>query len=270
MPSVENAMPISSWLGDKNFLHLCAEQVPECLAPLSFKEKVDPFPHQELEFSKEINVIGLFRHYLLVEAFSLPRPFSFASSGIVWIDLCAVNSRLQFEAMMRSCESLASLSQGLLMPLTLRFSNAEAELLRANLGIIQKFGMQIRDIGQTVFLIEAISPFLEEGEVKIALDEIIGELQGMEHERSVHEDKDRRLALCICRRVQARKKSYSLSEATHMINELLHAEDPFHCPQGKKTIFYVKEEEIESYFTRKAASSSAIETFAERFERGKT
>ena len=80
---------------------------------------------------------------------------------------------------MRS-EPLACLSQGLLIPLTLSFSKAEAELLRAHLEIIQKFGIQIREIGQTIFLIEAISPFLEEGDVRIALDEMIGELQGIE------------------------------------------------------------------------------------------
>lgn len=266
MPSLEDAMPIPSSPVNKNFSPFFDDKRPDFSPPLTFKEEINPFPHQEFEFSNEIHVIGLFRHYLLVEALSLPRPFSFVSSGIVWIDLCAVSSRLQFEAMMRSRDSSACLSQGLLIPFTLSFSKADAELLRANLEIIQKFGMQIREVGQTVFLIEAISPCLEEEDVKIALNEMIGELQGMEHERLAHG----RLALCICRRVQARKKSYSLSEATHMIKELLLAEDPFHCPQGKKTVFYVKEEEIESYFTRKTASSSAIEAFAERTEKGKT
>jgi DNA mismatch repair protein MutL len=257
--------PVSSGLATGDDLR----QKFDFSAPLVFKEELTQPSFQKFELMSEINVIGLFRHYLLVDAESLPRPLLFDSPGIVWIDLLAVSSRLQFEAMMRSCETVSHLSQGLLIPLTLNYSKAEAQLLKAHLETLQKFGMQIREIGQTVFLIEAIPPFLKEEEVKMTLDQIIGELQGMERERSVQENKNRRLAICICKRVRAQKKSYHLSEATHLLKELLQADDPFHCPQGKKTLFYIKEEEIESYFTRKTAASNAAGAFAECFEKTK-
>jgi DNA mismatch repair protein MutL len=242
---------------------------PDFSIPLVFKEEMSEVSHQEFELGMGIDVIGLYRHYLLVKAESLPHPFSFDTSGIVWIDLLAVENRLQFEAMMRGSRTSSRLSQGLLIPLTLSYSRAEAQLLKGHLEIIQKLGMQIREIGQTVFLIEAIPPFLEEGEVGVVLEEMIAEFQGMEREKSLTEDKNRRLAACICRRVCGRKKSYTVTEATHLIKELLQADDPFHCSQGKKTLFYVREEELESYFTRKAASSHTIETFAECFEKRK-
>lgn len=268
--TLEDPRPMHSLSMNSEAMPVFADQEPNFSAPLVFKEEVSQSPHREFELNHEIAVIGLFRHYLLIEATSLPRPFSLTSPGIAWFDLLAVSSRLQFEAMMQRSETSPCLSQGLLIPLTLNFSRAEAELLKTHLEIIQKLGMQIREVGQTAFLIEAISPFLEEAEVKMVLDEMIGELQGMQSERSAGEDKNRRLALCICRRIRARKTSYTLSEATHLIKELLYAEDPFHCPQGKKTLFYVREEEIESYFARKTTASSAIEAFTERVEKGKT
>ncbi len=242
---------------------------PDFSAPLVFKEEINEVPHQEFSLDVGINIIGLYRHYFLVEAKSLPRPFSFDAPGIAWIDLLAVESRLQFEAMMRNAKASAHLSQGLLIPLTLSYSRAEAQLLSGHLEAIQKLGMQIREIGQTVFLIEAIPSFLEEGEVAIVFEEMIAVLQGIERGKSLTEDKNRRLAACICRQIRGRKKSYTVTEATHLIKELLQVDDPFHCPQGKRILFYVGEEELESHFTRKTASSHAIEAFAERFEEGK-
>ncbi len=244
--------------------------LPDFSIPLVFKEEMHEVPHQEFPLEMGIHVIGLYRHYCLVEAISLPRPFSFDAPGVVWIDLLAVESRLQFEAMTRNSKTSTPLSQGLLIPLTLSYSRAEAQLLSGHLEPIQKLGMQIRTIGQTAFLIEAIPPFLEEEEVAHVLEEMIAELQEMEREKSLTEDKNRRLAACICRKIRSRKKSYTVMEAMHLIKELHQASDPFHCPQGRKILFYVGEEELESYFTRKTASSRAIEAFAECFERGKT
>ncbi len=235
---------------------------PDFSVPLVLKEEEESEPVPEFQLNSEIHAIGLYRHYFLVQAESLPHPFAFGSRGVVWFDLFAVESRIHFEALLQT--SGPALTQGLLIPLTLSFSRAEAQLLKGHLETIQKLGIQIREIGQTVFLIEAIPTFLEESEVQTALEEIIGELQG---EKTPPE---RRLATCICRRVRSHRKSYNLLEASHLVKELLKAEDPFHCPQGKKTLFYIREEELESYFTRKTASSHAIETVAESFDKTKT
>jgi DNA mismatch repair protein MutL len=232
---------------------------PDFSAPLLLKEEREEMPPQEFSFELQIEPIGLYRHYLLVNAQSLPSRFSFEAPGIVWFDLPAVESRLQFEAVLKNSER--PLSQGLLIPLTFSYSRAEAQLLRQHLEIFQNFGVQIREIGQSVFLVDAIPPFLEEAEVATALEEMIGELKTI--------DLRRRWALCVCRRVRARKKNYHLREATHLVKELSQAEDPWHCPQGKKTFFYVREEEIENNFHRKAALSQPIEAVADGFEKAK-
>ena len=242
---------------------------PDFSAPLLFKEEANENLAQEFPLELEIDAIGLYRHYFLVEATSLPRPFLFDTPGIVGIDLLAVESRLQFEAMTRYLNASFS-SQSLLIPLTLSYSRAEAQLLGSHLEMIQKLGIQIREMGPTAFLIDAIPPFLEEEEVATILEGILAELQDIEKKKSWTEDQQRRLAARICRQTRNKSKSYTVTEAMHLIKELLQAEDPFHCPQGRKILFYIEEAELESYFTRKTTSSHAIEAFAERLEKGKT
>jgi len=227
---------------------------PDFSAPLLLQEEQEETPLQELPLIMEIEPIGLYRHYLFVDAERVPSRFSCEGPGVVWFDLPAVESRLQFERLLKNSQKVQS--QGLLIPLTLSYSRAEAEQLRGHFEIFHSFGLQIREIGQSVFLIDAIPPALEEQEVSIVLEEMIRELKTT--------DLKRKWALCICRRVRARKKSYHLREASHLIKELAQAEDPWHCPQGKKTLFYLREEDIENSFQKQP-----IKATADSFEKAK-
>ncbi len=229
---------------------------------LVFRDEPQQILHPEMPFESELKIIGLYRHYLLIEAESFPRRFSF-EPGVVWVDLHAVEARLQFDALIRSSESSAS-SQGLLIPAAYSCSRAEAQLLNTHLELLHKLGIHIREIGQTVFLVESIPPFLEEGEVNLAIEELIAELQGMEKEKRLSEERHRRLAACLSRRVRSRKKNFHLAEANHLIKQLLQADDVLHCPQGKRTMVFIREREIEDDFTK--AFSSPPQAFADSHE----
>jgi DNA mismatch repair protein MutL len=227
---------------------------PDFSAPLILQEEREETPPQEFALEMQIQPIGLYQHYLLVDAESLPAQFSCNAPGVVWFDLPAVESRLQFEALTQSSEGTSS--QGLLIPLTLSFSRAEAELLRQHLETFHHFGLQITELGQCVFLVDAIPASLEENEISAVLEEMILDVKTT--------DLKRKWALCVCKRARLRKKSYHVREAAHLIQELATAEDPWHCPHGKKTLFYVREEEIENNFHKKP-----IEAAAECFEKAK-
>ncbi len=236
-----------------DFAPFSFSEEPVFSEPLTFREEEPASLPQEMDLETELRIIGLYRDYLFVEAESLPKRFSFGP-GIIWVDLPAAQSRLQFDALMRSSESPTS--QGLLIPVPFTCSRAEAQLLQTHLESLHKLGIQMREIGQTVFLVESIPPFLEEGEVNAVLEELIAEMRA-------DEDMHRRLASRLCQRVRKRRKNYHLAEAVYLLKQLLQSEDPLHCPQGKRTMVFVEESEIENQF------SGAVETFAKRNEANK-
>lgn len=207
-----------------------------------------------MDIALELNILGFYGRYLLIDAKSLPS-FLFSDResntlGIVWFDLNAAEARLQFDSLMRNAEGRQP-SQGLLLPATLSFARAEMQLLNANIESVQKLGLQMRPLGETVFLIESIPPCVEEGDVQKILEELISELQGLERDKSSGEEKLRSLAACISRRARSRKRPYSLAEAREIVERLVRSKDPTHCPHGKLTLFHIREEEIENYFTAK-------------------
>jgi DNA mismatch repair ATPase MutL len=63
----------------------------------------------------------------------------------------------------------------------------------------------------------------------------------------------RRLAAALCRKVRFYRHLYSLEEARWIVAKLMKTSDPLHCPQGKKTLFHIREEEIEHRFAAKSS-----------------
>ncbi len=219
--------------------------------PLGLKEEEPLSKEPEFSLSMGLNIVGFYGNYLLVDARSAPS-FLFQNqkqspSGILWFDLPAVAARLQYDALVKSLDG-SSQSQGLLVPATLSFSRAEAQLLTAHEKDLQKLGLQMRLIGDSVFLIESIPPFLEEGEIHKILEELIDALHGLERNKSREQERLRKLAACISRKIRMRKKNYHLTEARLMVEKLMRSEDPEYCPQGGTTLFFISEEHIEDYF----------------------
>ncbi len=218
-----------------------------------FKEERDDLPVPELSFGSAISLIGVHGHYLLVRADSLPA-FTFTekerrASGVVWIDLPAAEARIALDSMMSRSEGVP-LSQGLLLPVLLNFSKAESELLTANLDILQKLGIEVRAVGESAFIVESIPPFLNESEIQSMALEIVAELQGQHQEKTWKERSLRHLAAVLSRRARSNRRFYSLEEARLIVQKLMQTSDPLHCPQGKKTLFHVTEDEIERYFSK--------------------
>jgi len=216
-----------------------------------FKEERDEPFIPVLPLDHPISLIGLYGSYLLVNAGSMPSSIFSEEQrnfeGVVWIDLPAAEARIQFDALVRKAEE-NPVSQGLLLPISLSFSKAEAELLIAHLEMIQQLGLVIRQVGEFSFIIEGIPPFLKEGEVQSVLIEMIGELQGIEREKTQSEAALRRLAAHVSRKCRFNRQFYSHEEARLIVQKLVKTSDPLHCPQGKRTLFHIREDDIENYF----------------------
>ncbi len=219
---------------------------------LIFKEDQQP-PVQELPLDNPIRIIGLHGKYLLVDAKSLPSSFftqaELTSLGIVWIDLPTAETRIQFDLlMMRANEN--PLSQALLFPVSLDFSKAEAQLLGANLDLLQQLGIQVRQLGGASFIIDGIPPFIDESQIHSIFLEILAKLEGIE----TKETHLRSLAAALSRKTHQRYQFYSREEALLIVKKLMVTSDPIHCPLGKKTLWHMREDEIENSFRAKFKS----------------
>ncbi len=230
-----------------------SSEMADFSSSFSLKEEAEDFTTSELPLETAPQVIGLHGVYALVEAASLPASYfseqESKSLGVVWVDLPAAEARIQLEGLLSRAKQ-QPISQGLLLPLSFHFSQAEGELLNACSDQIQGLGIQMRQVGESAFMIEGIPPFLKEAEVERVLRDMITELQGMERGKTHEEDSLRKLAAALSRRCRFFRRFYAPEEARMIVQKWIKTSNPSFCPQGKRILFHIREDELEKYFTR--------------------
>jgi DNA mismatch repair protein MutL len=242
---INSEMPLALEIDFPSSFHLRETADEPSFSP-EFRSVSEPILEKQIPFSlaEEARAVGLFEHYLILEASSITSACFPSCFGIVWVDLLAAEARILFERLMNAQGKKET--QGLLLPITFSCSRAEAEKLHTCFSELEQLGISLRSIGPTVFMVEAIPAFLEEKEIHAMLQAIASSLT--EDAYSLSEKKMRQCAQTICRLSRSRTRTFSLHEGLRLFNELSKTGDPLHCPQGKPTIYHMRKDEIESHF----------------------
>lgn len=214
-------------------------------APLKFQEKKEFLPPSLDYVEEEIAVIGLFNHYLIAHGssyFSLPNtpgPYE----GIFLIDLKGAYARILYDRFVK--EEISPL-QTLMIPITLEFPKSEGEILKGHLAEIQGMGVDLRPFGDSAFIIDALSPEIEEGMVQGLLEEFIEVLDQSLAEKM----RQKKLAFTLSSYARSQKTGWTVVEAKQMIKELMKTTVPYDCPKGKPTIIHLNHDAIENLFQK--------------------
>jgi len=212
--------------------------------PLKLQETCDPPVETFIFDSKEedLPIIGLFDSYLMVYQTPLI-DLCTDKEGIYLIDLKAASVRILYERFLN--QQIAPF-QTLLFPITLEFTPHEKEQLILHLEKIQTMGVDLRPFGETTFLIDALSPDIEESQLQ-------GFLETLAHafdQNLIQKDREKKLALSATYAAKSLKKNWSLAEAKAVVKTLLKTSSPYNCPKGKKTITHLSYEVIKKLFQK--------------------
>ena len=203
----------------------CEPSLPATFEPtFLFKEEERMLESSEKELPLVFShhPIGVFGCFFLLEM----------QAELFIVDLPAACARIAFD---RITQPLETLSQGLLIPLSLELPPAEAALVLAHLPLIEEMGIAIRQMGNNAFIIDAYPSYLDPN----CLSEIISEV-ALELQRSgaVKE----KLALRLCR--YPRKTAFSLSEAQEIYRTLQKASSVSIAPDGRPIMARWNQEEL--------------------------
>lgn len=180
-------------------LHFTPTSMPTS-TPASFVFKEEPLYEQlPLELLEEPNVVGLYKHFLLLD-----------ETDLVFIDLNLARQRVLYENRQKPAV------QRLLFPLSVVFSPTDAELHQ-----ISELGFELHMSGPATCIIDAIPHYLKEGDVIDLL----------------HQIQDCTLLDFKKAAVRFSKKTFSLEEAVALYKELQKSSDPDHSPDGKPISF---------------------------------
>lgn len=185
-----------------------------------------------------LRVVGIFNHtYIIAEK----------ADGLILIDQHAAHERILFEKILKG--ENGSLSQRLLIPVTLELSRAEMLFVRKNSSLLEKIGFEVEPFGSNTLKLNAIPAALSQDNSGSVFKDMLVRLaeEGAPGERIDYEQ----VARCACKAAVKANDHLTMEEAVALLRQLSECDLPFACPHGRPTILNISVKEIERRFGRR-------------------
>ena len=185
-----------------------------------------------------LRIIGILNHtYILAEK----------AEGLILIDQHAAHERVLFEKILKGIDG--TLSQRLLIPVTLELSRSETAFVRKNAALLEKIGFEAEPFGSNTIKINAIPAALnQESSGKMFKDMLADLAENGNPGEPIHYEQ---IAMSACKAAVKANDLLTMEEAVALLRQLSFCDLPFACPHGRPTILNISMKEIERRFGRR-------------------
>lgn len=173
------------------------------------------------------------------------------------IDQHAAHEKVLYEELRKELAENHVYSQNLLTPIILSLTHREKDVLKKYNDAFVELGFEIEEFGGDEYAIKAVpSHFLHLATKELfysILDELLESPQG-NGSSTVKNGKNElitdRCATIACKAAVKGNHTLSFAEAEKLIEKMLRAEEPYHCPHGRPTTISMSKKEFEKKFKR--------------------
>lgn len=236
-------------------------EIPKAPEPFETKRTVQPPAPEAAPVAPVIKYEqqSLFQEHLLQEEDAVRFRLIGQVFGTFWlieykdelliIDQHAAHEKVLYEELMKELSENHVYSQNLLAPVVLTLTHREKEVLASYQEAFTKLGFEIEEFGGDEYAVKAVpSHFLHLATRELfysILDELLENPQGGKTELITD-----RCASISCKAAVKGNHTLSFSEAEKLIEKMLRAEEPYHCPHGRPTTISMTKKEFEKKFKR--------------------
>ena len=156
-------------------------------------------------------------------------------TGLAILDLGAAHQRVLYESILAQFTAQTSISQPLLVPLSIELEPLPAAVLKERLPLLTSAGFDFEEYGRNFWRIQALPAWLEPEQALAFVRDLLAEMARREGDfgrPSLAYDALAKIAV-----IKARRKGDSLSDAELMelVQALFRTVQPGTCPRGRRT-----------------------------------
>jgi DNA mismatch repair protein MutL len=210
--------------------------VMESLAPKTDTEEPAPIP----AFPRLSPIGQMHGTYLIAQN----------EEGLYLIDQHAAHERINYEAYYERFGKPAEASQELLVPITLEFTSAEAQLLKEKLPMLEQVGVYLEHFGGNAFLVRAHPNWFPNGDEKAIVEEMCEWLLNEKKAVDLAKLREKAAILCSCKASIKANQRLSLQEMEALLDTLAACKNPYTCPHGRPIVVSFSTYELEKMFKR--------------------
>lgn len=170
--------------------------------------------------------------------------------GLYLIDQHAAHERILYEAFSLQRAAAQVVSQALLDPVVVTLPPAAADLLQAQMPLLQQLGFSVEPFGGNQFLVRALPTVLGNVDPNKAVRVLVEDFE--EDETPLQAEVEARLMARVCKRAAVRAgQTLTTAEMNALVQQLERCQSPRTCPHGRPTMIYLSVETLEKQFGRK-------------------
>lgn len=168
---------------------------------------------------------------------------------IYFVDQHAAHEKVNYENWMKKLRTKENTTQMLMPPLVISLSAREMAVLKQFEDSFEKLGFELEAFGGEEIALRGIPQDLYGTDEKQLFLSVLDELA----ESPVRGTPDvitAKLASMSCKAAVKGNQALSFEEAKELLKQLFSLENPYHCPHGRPTMFFMSKYEMEKKFKR--------------------
>ena len=172
------------------------------------------------------------------------------ADGLIIVDMHAAHERLTYESLKHHYENSELKSQNLLVPVTIKVSNEEAEATEVHSEMLFELGFDISRSSETVIAIRSIPEFLRKTDLEQLIRDVISDLMEEGSSSRVEHVRNEILATMSCYGSIRANYSMSIREMNSLLRQMESSEHSGYCSHGRPTWQQLSIQELNRLFHR--------------------
>jgi DNA mismatch repair protein MutL len=172
------------------------------------------------------------------------------AEGLIIVDMHAAHERITYERMKDSLGSEKLKGQPLLVPISLKVAEREAEMVEANADELRRLGFGLVRRGPEEVQVTDIPQLLQGTEVEALLRDVLSDLLASSGTDRVEGVANELLATMACHSAVRANRQLSLEEMNSLLREMERTERSDQCNHGRPTWTKVSIAELDRLFFR--------------------
>ena len=170
-------------------------------------------------------------------------------AGLYLIDQHAAHERILYEQFMEIHSHQETLAQLTLSAQTIELPAPEADMIEANLDLLQSVGFNLELFGANTFVIRSIPAILADTDPVDAIHAVVRELEAGHNPG--HTSIEQKLIQRVCKQAAVKAGTIlSIEEMQGLIRQLERTDSPHTCPHGRPTMLHMTSDQLAREFGR--------------------
>ncbi len=170
--------------------------------------------------------------------------------GLVLVDMHAAHERIVYERMKAQADTEDLVRQPLLVPLSLRVSRSEADLVEDYSDLLGDVGLTLERLGEEQIRVREVPALLQQADVEDLVRDVLSDLA--EHGRSdrVQQHRDELLGTIACHGSVRANRLLTITEMNALLRDIEETERSGQCNHGRPTWKTLTLDQLDRLFMR--------------------